>query len=95
MPNSNRGANIGEPVGIKNDYEKSVGIIANNPIPSRQRFFNVHKRQNSMSTLGKIAISAALGVAVYQLLKVKSVRKSLVDVVVDGSVYLIKRKLLG
>ena len=48
-----------------------------------------------MSTLGKIAISAALGVAVYQLLKVKLVRKSLVDVVVDGSVYLIKRKLLG
>ena len=48
-----------------------------------------------MSTLGKIAISAALGVAVYQILKVKSVRNTLVDAMVDGSVYLIKRKLLG
>lgn len=48
-----------------------------------------------MSSFGKIAISAALGVAVYQLLKVKSVRSILVGAVVDGSVYLVKRKLLG
>ena len=47
-----------------------------------------------MNALKKIALGFVVSVVAYQLLKVRSVRKTLVDAVVDGSVYLIKRKLL-
>lgn len=47
-----------------------------------------------MNVFGKIALGFAASVVVYQILKVRSVRNTLVDAVVDGSVYLIKRKLL-
>ncbi len=48
-----------------------------------------------MNPLGKIAIGLVAGVVLYQVLKIRSVRNTLVDAVVDGSVYLIKRKLLS
>ena len=47
-----------------------------------------------MNGLKKIAIGFVATVVVYQVLKVRSVRNTLVDAVVDGSVYLIKRRLL-
>lgn len=47
----------------------------------------------SMSPLGKIALGVAAGVVVYQVIKIRTVRNALVDAVVDGSVYLVKRKL--
>ena len=46
-----------------------------------------------MNTLGKIALGVAAGVVVYQVIKIRAVRNTLVDAVVDGSVYLVKRKL--
>ena len=47
----------------------------------------------SMNALGKVAIGIAAGVVLYQIVKVRTVRNALVDAVVDGSVYVIKRKL--
>ncbi|MGB3779565.1 MAG: hypothetical protein WA960_14485 [Tunicatimonas sp.] len=47
-----------------------------------------------MNPLGKIALGLVAGVVLYQVLKIRSVRNTLVDAVVDGSVYVIKRKLL-
>lgn len=47
-----------------------------------------------MNPLGKIVLGLVAGVAAYQILKIRSVRNSLVDALVDGSVYVIKRKLL-
>ena len=46
-----------------------------------------------MNALGKVAIGIAAGVVFYQVIKVRTVRNALVDAVVDGSVYVIKRKL--
>ena len=46
-----------------------------------------------MNPLGKIALGLAAGVVVYRVIKIRTVRNALVDAVVDGSVYLIKRKL--
>lgn len=47
-----------------------------------------------MNPLGKIALGLVAAVVAYQILKIRSVRNTLVDAVVDGSVYVIKRKLL-
>lgn len=47
-----------------------------------------------MNVLGKIALGVAASVVAFQIIKIRSVRNTLVDAVVDGSVYLIKRKLL-
>jgi hypothetical protein len=47
-----------------------------------------------MNPLGKIALGLVAGVVLYQVLKIRSIRNTLVDAVVDGSVYVIKRKLL-
>lgn len=47
-----------------------------------------------MNPIGKIALGLVAGVVLYQVLKIRSVRNTLVDAVVDGSVYVIKRKLL-
>ncbi len=47
-----------------------------------------------MNVFGKIALGIAASVVAFQIIKIRSVRNTLVDAVVDGSVYLIKRKLL-
>ena len=47
-----------------------------------------------MNAFGKLALGLVAGVVAYQILKVRTVRNTLVDAVVDGSVYLIKRRLL-
>ena len=47
-----------------------------------------------MNPIAKIALGLVTGVVLYQVLKIRSVRNTLVDAVVDGSVYVIKRKLL-
>ena len=46
-----------------------------------------------MNVFGKIALGVVAGVVVYQVIKIQAVRNTLLDAVVDGSVYLIKRKL--
>jgi hypothetical protein len=54
----------------------------------------IFKFTTLMNPLGKIVLGLVAGVAAYQILKIRSVRNSLVDALVDGSVYVIKRKLL-
>ena len=63
-----------------------------NRLPSLQCLF--FDNDYLMDALRKIALGLAVSVVAYQVLKIRSVRNTLVDAVVDSSVYLIKRKLL-
>ena len=67
-------------------------LLQANLLPSLHRLF--FDNADPMNVFGKIALGVVASVVVYQFLKIRSVRNTLVDAVVDSSVYLIKRKLL-